>query len=118
MTLSPAALYASADMSGRAAANALVCRPMVVTNTSGSQQWLVEDGVCGFAWVKIRPATGPFVKFLKDNQIGRKDSYAGGYMVSIFDYNQSMQKKEAYAYAFADVLNANGVNAVASSRMD
>ena len=116
MTLSPAALYASADMSGRAAANALVCNPMVVSD--GKQKWFVADGVCGFAWVKIRPATGPFVKFLKDNQIGRKDSYAGGYMVSIFDYNQSMQKKEAYAYAFADVLNANGVNAFASSNMD
>ena len=35
--------------------------------------WLVNDGVCGFAWINIKPARGGFVKFLKDNKIGRKD---------------------------------------------
>jgi hypothetical protein len=34
------------------------------------------------------------------------------------DFNQSLQKKEAYAYAFAKVLNQAGINAHVESRMD
>jgi hypothetical protein len=82
------------------------------------RQYYVGDGVCGFAWVKITPARGKFVKWLKDNRIGRSNSYEGGYDISISDYNQSLQKKEAYANAFAKVLVDKGIKAYANSRMD
>ena len=78
----------------------------------------MSDGVCGFAWVNIKPARGKFVKYLKDNNIGRKDSYYGGYTVWVRGFGQSLARKESYARAFADVLTTNGIKAYAMSRMD
>ena len=80
--------------------------------------YYVSDGVCGFAWVNIKPARGKFVKFLKDNNIGRKDSYYGGYTIWVSGFGQSLARKESYARAFADVLTTNGIKAYAMSRMD
>ena len=37
------------------------------------ETYYVADGMCGFAWINIKPSRGKFVKFLKDNDIGRKD---------------------------------------------
>lgn len=39
---------------------------------------------CGFAWIIIKPARGPLVKYLKENGIGDK-AYEGGWMI----YNPS-----------------------------
>ena len=83
----PATVYAEAHALGIAAGNACSPTPMVVgTPTTplgddidySKDTYYVSDGVCGFAWVNIKPARGGFVKFLKDNKIGRKDSYYGG----------------------------------------
>ncbi len=82
------------------------------------KQYFVEDGVCGFAWVNIKPANSAFGRWVKENQLGRPDSYAGGICVWIHDFNQSMQKKETYASAFAGVLRQHNITAYASSRMD
>ncbi len=116
--MNPQELYTQADAAGRAAVQAAVVRPMIVTNERTGQQWYEEDGVCGFAWVKIRPARGAFVNWCKKNNIGRIDSFEGGYSIWVSDYNQSMQKKETYARAFAKVLQDNGVKAYGMSRMD
>lgn len=81
----------------------------------------VADGVCGFAWVKIKPARGPFIKFCKQNNIGSKDDYAGGWSINMGLINrasQSMQRKEAAGRAFAKVLQNYGINAWMESRMD
>ena len=80
--------------------------------------YYVADGVCGFAWVNIKPARGKFVKFLKDNNIGRKDCYYGGYTVWVSEFGQSMHRKENYARAFTSVLRENGLTAYNMSRMD
>lgn len=69
---------------------------------------LVEDGVCGFAWINIKPARGEFVKFLKSKNIGRKGVY-GGYTISAYDIgipgsSQSMERKEAGCKAFVAVI--------------
>lgn len=76
-----------------------------------------EEGLCGFAWVKIRPARGKFVNYLKQLGIGRK-SYEGGYDIRVSEFGQSYERKEAYARAFAKVLNDNGINAIPMSRLD
>lgn len=61
---------------------------------------------CGFAWVKIRPARGRFVSMCKDQDIGRTDSFEGGYVI----YNPSgnstqwMEAKEVGCSAFVQVL--------------
>lgn len=83
--------------------------------------YYVADGVCGFAWVTIKPARGKFVSWLKKNKIGRTGTY-GGWMISSnvnkSDFSQSMQRKEAFCEAFAKVLRNHGLNAYAESRLD
>ena len=81
-----------------------------------------QDGYpCGFAWVTIKPARGPFVKYLKDNGIGRLGVY-GGWEVSSYDvcgwHGQNMDVKEDACRAFAEVLRDNGITARVESRMD
>jgi hypothetical protein len=84
-----------------------------------------EPLYCGFGTVVIRPARGPFVKFLKDNQLGSKH-WQSGYSISSYDVmrghdlcgTQSMSIKEEACEAFAKVLTAHGIQAVAQSRAD
>jgi hypothetical protein len=87
--------------------------------------YYVAGGVCGFAWVKIKPARGKFVTWLKSKKIGRRDEYAGGYLISSTEFHrpagalvQSLEIAEAVAGAAAQVLRNNGVPAFVESRMD
>ena len=75
---------------------------------------------CGFAWVTIKPARGPWVALLKDLDIGKTDTYAGGYMIwgSQWSFCQNVDAKEAAARAYAAVLVKHGVNATVGSRWD
>ena len=82
-----------------------------------------RDGYpCGFAYLNIKPARGPFVNYLKQRGIGRADSYHGGYTLSSYDccnFNgQNMDTKEDGVRAFAAVLKSAGVNCTTYSRMD
>lgn len=94
-------------------------------------QYFVSDGVCGFAWVTVRPANSRFAHFLKKIMKGRGDNfsgdvlsgdpsrgYRGGLDLWVGGFRQSMQLKEAYARAFAKVLREAGITAYADSRMD
>ena len=118
-------IYTQAHTAGNAAVTQTTVTPMIVSqqanplndNSETIKQWVVNDGVCGFASVIVKPANSKFAKFLVANQLARKH-YAGGVSMSIFDFNQSLTKKEAYAQACAKVLRANGINAWAESRMD
>ena len=123
----PQEIYSEAHSAGLAAGHGCTPTPMVVgqpTTPLGNDidyekdTYYVADGVCGFAWVNIKPARGKFVKFLKDNNIGRKDCYYGGYTVWVSGFGQSLDRKSAYARAFAGVLNENGLKAYSMSRMD
>lgn len=75
---------------------------------------------CGFSWVKIKPARGKFVSMLKDKGIGSTDSFEGGYVI----YNPScnstqwMDAKMAGSRAFAQILSAKGIKAIAVERID
>jgi len=118
-------IYIQAHDAGNNAVTQTTVTPMIVTQAANPlddssavvNAWIVNDGVCGFANVIIKPATSKFAKFLVANQLARKH-YAGGVSMSIRDFNQSLTKKEAYAYAFAKVLNDNGITAYVDSRMD
>jgi hypothetical protein len=81
------------------------------------QSWYVADGVCGFAWIKITPATQPFARWCKVNK-GLKKSYTGGYDIWVHEGGQSMQRKESYARAFVRVLKAHNIECYSQSRMD
>lgn len=110
------ALYEKAWQAGQVAASAAAVQPMVVSNGKGNS-WYVPDGVCGFAWVQIRPATSAFARWLKAKGLGRT-AYGGGLQIWISAYNQSMQRKEAHAQAMAKVFSEAGYRAYADSRMD
>jgi hypothetical protein len=75
---------------------------------------------CGFAWVKIRPARGKLVNFLKKSGIGSTDTYLGGFTVwnPSGHITQWMDAKYEGALAFARVLNEHGVSCTVHRRMD
>ena len=115
-----AEIYRDAHEAGMNAANECTPEPMVVRYQGADGQMqrdVIYDGVCGFAWIRM-PARGKFVKFLKMNEIGRKSFTESGWRINVDLFNQSMQKKEAYASAFAKVLRTNNIDAYSESRMD
>jgi len=119
------ALWDRAHAAGIEAGNAHTPTPMVVQehsnplndNSPVEQQWYVSEGVCGFAWITIRPGTCSFARWLTKNDKAQK-AYHGGVQVWVHEFNQSMERKEKYARAFADVIGKAGIKAYAGSRMD
>lgn len=116
-------LYNQARAAGLAAAAAAQVQPMIVQQHANmlddsspvTRSYYVNDGVCGFASIVIKNIK--FANQLKKMGLGRKN-YGGGYALSVQDFNQSLTRKEAYAHAFAKVLNDNGITAYTNSRMD
>jgi hypothetical protein len=118
-------LYEKARQAGLAAGLAEKPNPMTVVEAdplsgrplSGGQRWHVPEGLCGFAWVTIRPGTCAFARWLRTNNLARK-AYEGGMQIWIHDHNQSIERKEAHAHAMAQVFEAAGIIAYAGSRLD
>ena len=121
------AVYAKAQAAGMAAGQGARPTPMVVGSPSTpfgndvdpkQPTYYVSEGVCGFAWVNVRPGNSSFAKWLVANKVARK-AYEGGVQIWVSEFNQSMARKEAYAEAMAAVFrNELGVKAYAGSRMD
>lgn len=118
---------------GKAAVEKLQVVPMIVGQETSlfsnvidrtKPTYYVADGVCGFAWVDVYPANkgntraGKEERKILESAGFRKNDYQKTYQLWISAYNQSMQKKEAYARAFAEVLRSNGIKAYSGSRMD
>lgn len=118
-------LYNKAHTAGMAAGTSFKPAPMVVQthadpltpNSPVVASEVVSEGVCGFAWITVRPGNCSFANWLKKNHLARP-AYRGGVDIWVYQFNQSMQRKEAYADAFAKVLVEAGINAYAGSRMD
>jgi hypothetical protein len=119
-----AELYRTADAAGKAAAEACRPAPMIVGTAVGlsnkidesKPQYFVPDGVCGFAWIQF-PGNTAFGKWAKAQKLARP-AYPKGLSIWVSDYGQSIQLKEAYAWAFARVLQEAGIKAYSGSRMD
>ena len=119
-------IYRLADMEGRKAGETVACQPMIVSqhvnmaddNSPVAKQYFVADGVCGFGWVNVRPGTCAFAKWLVKNGKGRVSHYEGGVHVNSPLMTQSLTRNEAYAMAFAKVMNENGIKAYGQSRID
>jgi hypothetical protein len=116
-------LMTEAFVAGETAAKAHTPKPMTVVQVDPITRAVIKtyapvaDGVCGFAYIKIRPANGPLARWLKAQNIGHK-AYEGGWEFSIHEYGQSYERKLAHAQAAADVLKAAGINAYAYGRID
>lgn len=111
-------LLNDAHLAGLKAGNEVVPVPMVVSGGYAP----IADGLCGFAWVTIK-GIGPLAKHVKsimtrDPRSGWSKGYPSGLTLWVHEFNQSITRKEAYAYAFAQVLRAAGFSAVSGSRLD
>lgn len=119
------AIFDEAHKAGMLAGQGFNPEPMIVEGRSNPlddkapvcEQYFVPDGVCGFAWVVVRPGNCSFAVWARKNGLA-KSHYYGGVSFWVSSFGQSMQRKEAYAQAFADVLNKYGIKASAQSRMD
>lgn len=127
-------ILAEADVAGRAAVAVAKVTPMIVGSAKSlfsneidySQPTeFVEDGVCGFAWVNVYPEFKGNTKLGKEERkvlerLGFSKDWENNkrFYLWVSDFNQSMQKKETYARAYAKVLSENGVTASSMSRMD
>lgn len=114
------ALWDRAVEYGLAAGNQHKPQPMNLVGRSpqgGVEHYHVPEGLCGFAWVVIRPATTPFGRWLKATGRASK-AYGGGLQVWISDHEQSYERKQAHASAMAEVFRAAGINAYAGGRLD
>jgi len=117
-------IYKEAHEAGLAAVEVCTPTPMVVQqhanmlddNSPVAKQWFVPDGPCGFSWIHFAGNT-KWGRWAKKNAHARA-AYGGGLQIWVSAFNQSIQRKEAYAHAFAKVLNKYGIQAYANSRLD
>ena len=109
------ALVKSAHEAGLRAGHLITPTPMIVE--SAGRRYHVPDGLCGFAWITIKPGTSSFARALVKDGTARK-AYGGGVQVWVGEFNQSVARKSAYAEAYAKVLREAGINAYAGSRLD
>jgi hypothetical protein len=66
-------LFNEARIAGLQAGLASVPMPMAVVEHTNllndsspvKRAWVVDDGVCGFAWITVRPANSTFVRSLE-----------------------------------------------------
>ena len=118
-TITVSELLKKAEETGMKAGLEVSTNPVYFKVTKTGETFDVAEGACGFAWVNISPARGKFVNYLKKIGKGHK-SYRGGwdYWVSSKELGQSITRKEAYAEAFAKVLQEWNINAFAESRLD
>jgi hypothetical protein len=113
------ALYNKAVAAGDAAAKAMTPPPMTVVGGvpgEAPKVYYEPEGLCGFAWISF-PGNTAWGRWAKKNKVARPH-YPSGLCVWVSAYNQSVARKEAFAEAFAAVLNEAGIEASAGSRLD
>lgn len=116
-------IYAEAHDAGMAACFAACPEPMVVVGGVPGEEpkaWYVSEGMCGFAWVNCSPGNHPFSNWLKKNGKARK-AYGGGVDIWVSEGGQSIDRKEKFARAFADVVKRyelSGLKVHPMSRLD
>jgi hypothetical protein len=118
-------LFTEAYIAGQEAGTNLTPRPMSLVNADirgnpidNSPVYHVADGMCGYAWVVIHPATSSFAKWLLKNKLARTAYTGGGLHIWVSAHDQSVERKEAHASAMAKVFRDAGFRAYADSRLD
>lgn len=121
------ALWDKAHTAGLAAGESCIPEPMYVVQRANplddnspivKRYAPVMDGVCGFAWITVFPGTSSFARWARKTK-GARAAYKGGTRVKwVGEFDQSFERKSAYAHAFAEVLREGGVKAFSDSRLD
>lgn len=118
-------LHSKAHQAGLTAGRAAIPVPMLVQehlhpmdDTSPViYEETVSDGICGFAWIIVRPGNGSYAKWLR-RALSTRRGFEGGEQLTVFHFGQSLTRKDAYARAYAEVLSEAGVRAIPMSRAD
>lgn len=119
------AAFQAAHEAGMRAGEACTPAPMVVQQHASMfddsspvvYREVVDDGVCGFAWVVLKPARGLIADLFKAR--GARENYGGGIALWCHEFRQSMTKKEAYCRAYVQEMRDRGYTGFGwSSRMD
>lgn len=121
--------FRNAHAAGMAAGNNAVPTPMTVVqhenpfdDTSAITKVFepVLEGVCGFAWINVKPGNSAFANWIKkNNSIQSHKSYYGGLDIWVGEFGQSYERKLAYAQAFAKSIHDElGVKVRAMGRLD
>ena len=116
-----AQLAERADRAGIAARDAVTPTPMIVDehanplddNSPVVRRDIVPSGPFGSAWVTLY-GTGSFARWARKN--GWRSAYGGG--IQKYLTIASIERQEAYAGAYAQVLRDAGLRAYSGSRMD
>lgn len=106
-------LYELAEAAGAQAAEEAIPTPMFISGFPPD-----EEGACGFAWVVIPDARRSFPRWLIKNGFARRHHPSGAHVWGEAGGSQSIERKQAYAAAFARVLRMNGVECSVGSRLD
>lgn len=110
-------IWQKAYEAGVAAGQGHEPKPMGVVDTLSGQNWIVSEGVCGFAEIKVKGNTS-FGRWAKKHA-GFKKGYPQGLYFWVSAFGQSYERKVAFAKAAVAVLNENGIDdAYYSSRLD
>lgn len=107
-------LASQAHSAGMSALQGATPTPMIVAG--GGERYFVSEGACGFAWVEL-PGNCAFGRWAKKVGLARP-AYPKGLNIWVSEGGQSIDRKEAYARAYAAVLQDAGVPAFAGSRLD
>lgn len=94
------------------------CRPipMIVSTASGIEIECVDDGACGFAWVAFAGNTA-FGRWAKKQGLAGSH-YPSGLCIWVSEFGQSVERKSAFADAYAQTLRNAGIDAYSGSRLD
>lgn len=106
------AIYQLACEAAKAAAATTVPTPMRVEGYG-----IEMEGLCGYAWVRIRDARRGFARWLIANGHAHQH-YRSGAQVFADVSSQSVDRARACATAFAAVLQHNGIECEVESRLD
>jgi len=110
------ALTAAAHAAGIKAGRECRPIPMVICTAAGVPIECVDDGACGFAWIAFAGNTA-FGRWAKKQGLAGSH-YPSGSCIWVSEFGQSVERKSAFADAYAQVLRNAGIDAYSGSRLD
>ena len=110
------ALTAAAHAAGIKAGRECQPIPMIVCGSTGKPIECVDDGACGFAWIAFAGNTA-FGRWAKKQGLAGSH-YPSGLCIWVSEFGQSVERKSAFADAYAQVLRNAGIDAYSGSRLD
>ncbi len=108
-------IHKEAHQAGMDRLNGTVPNPMTVVGDG--KTYHVPEGVCGFAWIRIRPANNGFAQWAKKQNLAH-NAHGGGMDVWVRDGGQSYERKMEYARGYSKVLNTHGIKCSPGGRLD